>query len=468
MRPSDRPRNPAASEPALRRGFVVLAAALLLVVASTGAAPRASAWANAGDGYGTHDWIVDQALDILDASGKSYAWFDRTKALRATDDPDTVEVEADPTRDIEHVYKDSAKRGGAVQRIADHYSAAIAAHKAGDYADASVQLGMLAHFYGDILQPYHTSAAATTKVSAHYDYELAVNDRTRAPGDASGWSNASQTVSTLSNIRTTAIAGAAYSRARFADLHSAWTASESTSNGTVSRITGEVLKRAAKDLASVIWSVSQGKGEAPDVASLSARVKWIGVKSGEPYQAVYTTAKDAAGRGIEGLEVHIPWPKVGGGTELLRTWTDSAGYVKLTVAVGKLPLLVRQDVPVRVMENGTTTTRTPWFIPSPKLGDGSAGFKTAISDSTPSVGQKIKVTTLARNTSGQPVPGLLVTWTWNYNGKIIKTTGITNSVGRAYSYRTIVSTTTRTTVKITAHTQSYSSNRYSYTSFKRN
>jgi hypothetical protein len=275
-------------------------------------------------------------------------------------------------------------------------------------------------------------------------------------------------VTTIGNIRTSAVAAAAYSRARFADLHSAWLASGSTGNATVSRITGEVLKRAARDLARVVWSVSLGAGQGPDVASLRTKVKWVGVRSGEPYQAVYTTARDATGRGIEGLEVRITWPKPDGTVATLRAWTDRDGYVKKVVAVGKLPLLVRQTVPVAVRENGKETRRSTWFIPSPRLADGTAGFKTAISDSTPSVGQTIKVTSFARDRSGRPVPGLLVTWTWDFAGTIVKTSGITNAKGRAYSYRTITSSTTRTTVKIKAHVQSYSLNRYAWTSFRRN
>jgi hypothetical protein len=46
-------------------------------------APRpVSGWGNGGnggDGYATHDWVVDQALDILDAAGRRPAWFDRRK-----------------------------------------------------------------------------------------------------------------------------------------------------------------------------------------------------------------------------------------------------------------------------------------------------------------------------------------------------------------------------------------------------
>src|SRR5215210_4448172 len=97
--------------------------ALLLTILVAGAtATSAAAWTNgAGDGYETHDWIVDQALRVLD--GKVDGWFDRDTALRATDDPDHIEVAADPSRSIEHMYREAGVRGGAVHRVAEHYAA---------------------------------------------------------------------------------------------------------------------------------------------------------------------------------------------------------------------------------------------------------------------------------------------------------------------------------------------------------
>ena len=452
----------------LRRPIASLALAALLLVP---AAAPAAAWSNGGsggDGYGTHDWVVDQALAILTTADRAPAWFDRTAALRRTDDPDTVESAADPSRKIEHVYRDAGKRGGAVHRISEHYAEAIAALKAGDEVAASEAIGMLAHFYGDIMQPYHAAVAGSSQDAAHHEYELAVDARTRRPADAPGWTNDAQTVSTLTDVRRTAIAAAAYSRARYADLHAAWTASKSTSNATVDRLTGELLKRTARDLANIIWSVEQGAGRSPALAALSAKVKWVGVRAGEPYQALYVTARDAAGRGLEGVEVRVAWPMPGGKTLALRTWTGPTGEVKLVQSVSKdLPLLARRLVPTRVTVNGKLAEREPWFIPSPRLADGTAGFKTVVNDATPGIGQTVTVTSLARDTQGRAVPGLLVTWTWDYDGKLVTTTGVTGSTGRATSSRIIRSTTTRATVVVTARVQSYSINRSASTSFRR-
>jgi hypothetical protein len=82
-------------------------------------------------------------------------------------------------------------------------------------------------------------------------------------------------------------------------------------------------------------------------------------------------------------------------------------------------------------------------------------------------GQTVFITTLARDTAGRPVPGLLVTWTWKYGTKTIITKGYTDEQGRARTSRVISTRTTRSTVTVTSHAQSASQNRYASTSFRR-
>jgi hypothetical protein len=448
------------------RAIVAAAALVTLFVGTT--PPPAAGWGNAGDGYATHDWVVDQALDILDAAGRRPAWFDRNLALPYTDDPDTIERAQDSSRGWEHVYYDMTVHGGAVQRISEHYTAALDALAAGDTAAATVNVALLSHFLADISQPYHTARAGFGKSTLHVAYESAVSARTRTPESAPDWADATQAVSAISNIRKTAAATASYSRVRFADLHRVWAATGDIAHPTVTQITGAVLKRAARDLANVIWSLDQGTGRSPDMASLGARLRWVGVRNGDPGQVVYARVEDGAGNAIGGAEVHISWPLADGTRKQYRTWTNSAGDAERTIAVGKLRMLRRQDVPVVAIVNGATLTRSRWFIPSPKLEVGRAGFRTAVNDATPDVGQTIRVTALAVDTSGRPVPGVQVVWTWDLGRTTARTSGITNANGKAYSTRLITSSLTSGTVSIKAHVQSYSLNRYAYTSFNRN
>ena len=90
-----------------------------------------------------------------------------------------------------------------------------------------------------------------------------------------------------------------------------------------------------------------------------------------------------------------------------------------------------------------------------------------VSDATVAAGQVVKVTSTARDANGRGIPDLLVTWTWDFNGTKVKTKAYTNAKGKASSSRTITADTTRTTIAVSAATQSGSVNRSSSTSFRR-
>jgi hypothetical protein len=455
---------------------LVLAASAFAIPAIP-AAP-ALAWANNGDGYATHDWIIDQALKVL--NGRVDGWFNAEIARLASDDPDTVEVAADPSRGTEHVYHETGKRGGAIDRIATEFDIAAASYQrgvdakaAGDdsgaraaWDDASYHIGLLAHIYGDILQPFHTAYAAMNYPNVHVKYELVVTTGVRKASDRPEWSSSRRTVSTFSNIRTKAIAAAAYSRSYFHELYREFAPNPTRLTARASTITGLVLKRASNDLADVIWCISQGCGAAPQVGSLKIRVKWTGVKSGSSSEVVFVTARDVNGHPIEGLKVTVAWPTATGTrTEVL--YTDPTGNQKRQGSVGTSPKLVLRDVIATTTVRGVTmSARGRWAI-TPRLPSGRAGFKTVVSDSTVVPGQVVKVTSLARDSKGRPVPNLLITWTWDYNGRKVRTHGVTDATGHAWSTQLITGSTTKARVTVTASTQSGSVNRSSSTTFKR-
>ena len=111
-------------------------------------------WSNGlGDGYGTHDWIIGQAVKVF--GGHPPAWFDLDAAIQASDDPDTVFFATN-----EHVFNEKGYGRGAVDRITEFYHQVLTLHAAGDDHAASVAFGWMAHYYGDILQPFHTNYAA--------------------------------------------------------------------------------------------------------------------------------------------------------------------------------------------------------------------------------------------------------------------------------------------------------------------
>ncbi len=443
-----------------------MAAFLLLPVALTPAA----AWSNAGNNYGTHDWILDQALRLLDERGINHSWVDRTIALQATDDPDDIEVENDPDRQIEHVYTgDGGKRGGAVHRITEHYAKMVRLHDAGDYDEASYNLGMLAHFYGDILQPYHTSRDAIDMDTNHHAYELLVNSMTKTPTSSPSWSvaNTSWSVKELINVRSAALSAAAYSRARYNELEDNYAASNDNLSSAAASVTKEVLIRASGDLANLIHSVPSGSANPPAVGSIKVWMKWQGVKGNEQVEAAFGTVKDVNGDPIEGVQVTVTTPTDSDSTKSLRFWTDGAGTGHITYAMGTFPMMTKQTVTLKVTTDQTTVTKTTWFHQTKKLADGTAGFKTTVNDRTVKAGQKVTVTSTVKSTTGSPVAGLYVVWTWTMGSTVVTTTGYTDSSGVAKSSYTILSSTTRSQIHVHAGTSAYSINRNSNTYFQR-
>ena len=447
---------------------------LIVAVALLLPAVPVAAWTASATGYSTHDWIVDQAVKVLD--GRASDWFNAAVAREASDDPDT-----DGVPDIYHVYRDVGKRGGAVHRITEHYAAAmrlyqegVAARSAGNASTASArfqaasrEIGWLSHYYTDILVPYHSHYDGIGQDTAHHQYEALVGQQTRKAGDRPDWSSSRRSVATISSIRTSAIGAAAYSRTFYPELHSLVLASPTKLTARMSEITGLLLVRSANDLADIIWSISAGKGNAAPIGSLSASVKWTYPVKNEPWQGVFVTATDTAGRPMEGLEVLITLPLPVGSTTTVKVFTDPKGQAKWAGQIGASAHLVRQDVTARATTDGRTVTGMTWWATSPVLASGSDGFRSWVDNATPVAGEYVTVRSTVRDTAGRAVVGIRVNWTWSYGATKQSTTALTNSQGVAASKRLVSSSTTFDTVVIDAHVQSGSGNRYSRAAFQR-
>ena len=453
-------------------GAFVVATLVLPAVPGT-----ALGWANNGDSYGTHDWFIDQAVRVLD--GRAADWFDAAEARLASDDPDTNRALGNIG---DHVYRVPGAGGGAVQRVSEHYSAALALYRAGSaartggddatararFGEASYEIGILSHYLTDILQPYHAALAGVDKDTAHNTYEKLVAPLMRHASDLPAWHSSSRSVFQIANIRTTTIAAAAYARGKFKALHAEITASPSKLTTRARDITGKLARRAAQDLANIIWSISRGVGESPDVAKLKATIKWVGAARNEPRQAVFVKARDALGRPIEGLEVAISWPLPDGGTRTVLRWTDPKGLTQYRAGVGGGPLMIRRYVTVSATATTPAAKKTisPWFMATRRLADGRAGFKTVVSDATVTPGETAVARTTARDRKGRPMAGLLVTWTWKVGAKTIKASGLTDATGRAITSLPIT-TATATRFSVSAHVQAASRNRYAAASLRR-
>ena len=281
------------------------------------------------------------------------------------------------------------------------------------------------------------------------------------------WMTTDRSPHALADVRTTAIAAAAFSRKYYPELYREFHANETVLNARVRAITGALLKRASSDLANILYSIDHGVGDAAPAASVSVRLKYTYVAQSTT-ETVYVAVKDAAGHPLEGVRVDIAFPKASGGTTLIRRYTTADGHVTAYAGVGASPIGHWRDVKVTVRTGGVTKTPTPRFMATRRLASGSAGFKSWVNDSSVYPGQTLRVASLARSSSGRPVVNIKVTWIWTFaNGSKLKTTGLTDAHGKALTTLPITATTPKGTVSVKAYTQSGSVNRTSSTSFKR-
>lgn len=341
-------------------------AVLLAILAALAAVAPAAAWSNGpsaggveGNGYGTHDWIIDQAVKVFD--GNVPSWFEANTARLASDDPDTLFW-----RTNEHVYVAPTTAvpwpygRGAVYLIAENYDKAIYHVKAGNGHQASIYIGWLAHYWADVFQPYHTAYAAGSKGSAHAKYEALVDDRMRRSTDAPDWQTADRTPDPVANIRTRAIDAAKYSRDYFTELDGE-IAKSSSLTSRASQITGYLMKKASRELADIIDSIDRDVGNAPGAVTLSVSRKYSQPTTIE-YQAFYVKVTDANGKPIEGARVDFTFPSsadVPNGAEavahVFRAYTMPDGVAKATAYIDLSDKSLK-EVRIAVTNRGRTLT----------------------------------------------------------------------------------------------------------------
>jgi protocatechuate 3,4-dioxygenase beta subunit len=279
--------------------------------------------------------------------------------------------------------------------------------------------------------------------------------------------NSTWTVDDITNVRTAAIAAASYSRARYATIAANFDANDTSLSGPANTATKEVLIRASGDLADLITSAKKGIGNPPVVGSITAYMKWRGVKANELTEAAHGIVYDVNGKPIEGVQVDVIWPKPDGSKVNLRFWTDETGHGHITNRVWDTALMAKQTVTEKVTTDQTTVTKTTWWYETKRLADSTPGFLSTMNDRTVQAGQTVTVTSRAKDTAGNPIAGLYVEWTWEIGSTTKVTSGYTDSNGNAKSTFTVASTTTKSTIYVTGRTSAYSINRSSKTSFYR-
>ena len=212
--------------------------------------PAAQAWCNGGDygnGFGTHDWVLQEANRLAATQGAG--WVKLGVALPMTDDPDTVFHDF-----YYHVYDVwGSHYGDAPKKVSEYYGKALAARKAGDWTAASKYAALMSHYYADICCPLHTDQTAAEE-RMHSSYEEKAQTYTDSVGENRAWI-------TYDGYRaTTNVVG--FTRSTAAASYASYTAlvtgyNKGGMNATVLSITRKSLNRAANGLADLLVSIKK-------------------------------------------------------------------------------------------------------------------------------------------------------------------------------------------------------------------
>jgi len=423
----------------MARRMIILVASLILALSVS--APAAFGWANGADldgdglgdnGYGTHDWLLDNAITLAGPEG---AWIAEQKqtALFATDDPDTQRT----VQSELHLFRDEGIGRGAPTAIANAYAEAVEAYRVGDMAEAARCVGVLSHYYGDISQPFHTEYDALPYETYHKNYEIMVDEVTGKPGENYAWiAPASYSYKPVTDIRAKAVSSAYYSRSKFPSLLGGLKLSSKITQTTVNSVSKQVLTRASYDLADIIRTIPTSAGVAQAPATIKATMyKYYPAQNSKV--CVYATCLDAAGKPIEAAAVDITVP-LKAGPKTYRAYTDAKGLAYAWVTIDAMPLMSKASVLVE-SESGSSvssemtsvSSATTWFMPTPILKDGSGGIKTDMSNHYPKRYSSVTASTVIRDRAGKAVVGLPVTFSWKYKTVTKTYKVVTNSSGVA-------------------------------------
>ena len=414
-------REGAGGLPMFRRHLFVT----VLVFATLLRVPPAFGWVNggsSGNGYGTHDWVLDEAVRLAGPDG---TWVDLQAALQASDDPDT-----DGETKARHGYYDTGLMQGGPQSVADAYYQAVVAYRAGDIPLASICLGRLSHYYSDVLEPFHTNSRALRRNVLHADYERVVGILTDSPGENRDWI-VPRVGAPFTNIRAKAVSAALYSRVRFPALVASVTASATFDiNDPIARsITAQVLSRAANDLADVVRSLPSGMGTSPAPSSIKA-----GVSQRYPTPrtkvCALATCLDASGAPIRAAAVVFSWPGTSGRTSETR-YTDSHGVARDWHRIAKSAAGRGVAVVAVARSSGASVTASTWYAPRVVLAPGRRGVKASVSNKQPEHSTTVTARVCVRDSKGRPIEGLQVKFIWTFSTGTLTGTGVTDASGVA-------------------------------------
>jgi hypothetical protein len=231
--------------------FAVLLAVLLGVAATAGAWSEGTTPQST---TGTHDKIIALAQAVAEQNrGGSTSWLNVGTAQAFSHYPD--EVYKDTNNHIYDVWG-LLRMGAAPTAVKTHYAAAVTALKAKDYAKASQEVGIMAHYYDDIWNPWHTTyefSNLSVQALYHSRYETNVLGHEPAGVTADGFQQ-------VTDAATATKTAAGVSRNYYSVLANAYISGKGYAGTGVDTTTKDMISRAANGLADLIVSIKVAAG----------------------------------------------------------------------------------------------------------------------------------------------------------------------------------------------------------------
>ena len=417
-----------------RLAFVL--AVLLLALAVSPAV--ALAWSNGpdgADGFGTHDWVMYQALVLAQPS-----WVVTEAALFATDDPDSKYGEADKPN---HLFLPGGSYRGGPDTVTSLYRQAISAYQSNDTTAASTYLGLLSHYYADMCVPFHTMTGYSDS-ALHLQYELQVNRITNTPDARPDWVIAWGRAG-INDVRAKTVDAAMASRATYPTLATQYMLGGF--NETSEMVTRVMLSRAVNDLADIIANIPEGSG-IPTPMTLTTTISHH-YPSIDSRIAVTAKCVDADDLPVEGARVRFAW-SYPASSYTVDAFTGPDGIVRSYADPARLTMgrrvNVQASLPVSQATVASTAAKTSWFMPTEPIGY----LRTTVSTGYPAPDQAVTASTLVLNAAGRPIVGAPVTYTWKYKTAAFTRTVSTGADGIARYARNVGRATRGYRVKVGA------------------
>ncbi len=240
------------------RFFKLMVFVAVLGAAMLGISGVAGAWSegNPPTGIGTHDWIIGAAKTVANQNVATSAdWLNVSVAQSFSHYPDEVYNDLN-----NHAYDlwGLLRLGNAPNTVKSHWTLAVNALKVKDLYTASKEVGLMAHYFDDICNPWHTTyefSNVTVQTKYHSVYENDVLGHEPATVTKDGYQTVSDAATATKNAAT-------FSRNYYTVLANAYiaygTAGYNAPN--VDSTTKMLLAKAANGLADLITSIQIAAG----------------------------------------------------------------------------------------------------------------------------------------------------------------------------------------------------------------